>query len=291
MVTAGKNFPNFFIVGAPRAGTTSLYEYLNEIPSVYMSPVKEPQYFSPNYCETDGLKTIKEKSEYLKLFSNVKDEKAVGEASTCYLWDPETPKRIHETVPEARIIILIRDPIKRAFSHYLLHYRSNFETQSFHNAIQKILKHFDPRRSNRYLHAGLYAKQVKRYMDTFGGSQVKVIVFEEFVKKPQETLQEVVDFLGIKFQVNTLHDKIHNKFKLPKGPLQRIVLNNPMIRKVSSGVIPSEARQILKERILLTEEKPAISEQDMHTLKEFYQEDVELLAKILKRKLPWPVFS
>ena len=105
--------PNFFIVGAPRAGTTSLYNYLNEISEVFMSPVKEPGFFIPNDFRNFSEKT------YLELFENVKDEIAIGEATAGYLGNEKTPFLIKEKVPNAKIIITLRDPVNRIFSHYL----------------------------------------------------------------------------------------------------------------------------------------------------------------------------
>ena len=132
-------WPNFFIVGAPRSGTTSLYEYLKEVPEVFMSPVKEPNFFNLS-VENDLFlsKPIREKKKYLDLFKNVKDEKAIGEASPTYLWDPKTPKLIHEIIPDAKIIISLRDPVERTFSHYLMYFRNGIMKDSFYNELQII---------------------------------------------------------------------------------------------------------------------------------------------------------
>ena len=109
-----ETWPNFFIVGAPKSGTTSLYEYLKQIPQVYMSPVKEPHYFSKSIVpDNHFLKPIRDKKKYLNLFEGAKNEIAIGEASPTYLADPEAPKLIHELVPNAHIIIILRDPIER----------------------------------------------------------------------------------------------------------------------------------------------------------------------------------
>ena len=107
-----ERWPNFFIVGAPKAGTSSLYAYLNEIPGIFMSPKKEPNYFSENTIPNDHpIKPIRDKKKYLELFKGVKGEKIIGEASTSYLADPEAPKLIHEACPDAKILISLRDPV------------------------------------------------------------------------------------------------------------------------------------------------------------------------------------
>src|SRR5919108_6309578 len=121
MLTKPKEiWPNFFIVGTQKAATTSLYFYLKEIPGVYMSQVKEPFYFAPHAVQSNTSDLIRDKREYLRLFENASGYVAVGEASPIYLWDPDAPKLIHQTVPHARIIMILRDPIERAYSNYLM---------------------------------------------------------------------------------------------------------------------------------------------------------------------------
>ena len=118
-------WPNFFIVGAPRCGTTSLWYYLSQSPEVFMSTKKEPKYF--NSYESVRLyfdPPIRDKKKYLELFHEVRNERAIGEASTSYLADPSTPELIHKVLPESRIIISLRDPVERAFSHHLLDLRT-----------------------------------------------------------------------------------------------------------------------------------------------------------------------
>ena len=104
-----KNWPNFFIIGAPKAGTSSLYNHLKEIPGIYMSPVKEPNYFSrSNVPDNSIYRPIRDKEEYLNLFEKVKDEKIVGDASTKYLTDVHAYELIHQVSPQARILISLR---------------------------------------------------------------------------------------------------------------------------------------------------------------------------------------
>jgi len=284
-----EKLPNFFIIGAPRAGTTTLYEYLKKIPKVYMSLVKEPQYFSPNCSRTDGLPRIVARDEYLRLFTDVQNEKAVGEASTSYLWDPKSAELICQDIPDAKIICILRDPIQRAFSHYRIHLRSNFEKQTFHEAIMKINKHFDPQITNRYLHAGLYSEQIQRYLNFFGKNQVKTVIFEEFIKNPKEVVEDILKFLDIDIKLNSFESEIHNTFNLPRGHTRAVLLNSKYIKKISS-FLPKSFRKSLKDNFLLTEKNPEISKEDEQFLKNYYKDDVKKLEKILNRKLPWKNF-
>jgi len=137
-----EQWPNLFIVGAPKAGTSSLYVYLAHIPGIFMSQVKEPNYFSRKTIpDHSRVKPIRDKSKYLGLFKKVKDEKIIGEASPSYLSDPEAPKLIHDIIPDAKIITSLRDPVERTLSFYLMHARSGLVKGSFHEELQKSLKH------------------------------------------------------------------------------------------------------------------------------------------------------
>src|SRR3989304_10189805 len=117
-----ERWPNLFIVGAPKSGTTSLHAYLDKIDDIFMSPIKEPNYFS---AQTVSIKhpvnPIRDKKKYLKLFQKGIHNKYIGEASPSYLADSEASKLIHQVSPNAKIIISLRDPIDRVFSHYLMY--------------------------------------------------------------------------------------------------------------------------------------------------------------------------
>ena len=127
-----ENWPTFLIGGAPRSGTYSIYEYLNLMNTVFMCPTKEPNYFAPSINDAKMLSNpIRDKNEYLKLFKNVKNEKEIGETSPTYLWDPKSPEFIHKTIPNAKIIFILRNPIERSFSHYLNGIGLGYETNSF----------------------------------------------------------------------------------------------------------------------------------------------------------------
>src|SRR5918995_644162 len=110
--------PNFFIIGAQKAGTTSLYHYLNQHPQIYMSPVKEPFFFDHEFS-SNGEVVQQEFAEHQALFQGAKGETAIGEASPLYIYAPGTPERIKEYVPEARSIALLRNPADRAYSAFL----------------------------------------------------------------------------------------------------------------------------------------------------------------------------
>jgi len=290
MKTLIDRWPNFFIIGAPRCGTSSLYSYFNEIQEIFMSSVKEPQYFAPNYPKNDGLKPILDKKKYLKLFSGVKNQNAIGEASTSYLWDPQTPGLIHSVIPNARIIVMLRDPVERAFSHYLIHVFAGIEKLPFQQAIEKILEDFDPRTSNRYLHGGLYSEQIKRFLDTFGSNKLKIIIFEEFINDPKTVVKNVLNFIGVNSEINHFENKIYNPYRRSKGKLAQYMKKNSLLWKISR-IIPVSSRKVLSNKLITTSDKPKMTNEERLILKKYYEEDVKKLKILLNRELPWNNFK
>jgi len=197
--------PNFFICGAARCGTTSLWEYLRQHPDVYMPPVieqKEPSYF----CDLYGYS---EWHHYLYLFHTAGNRKRIGEASTPYLTSPESAGRIRAAVSDAKLIISLRNPVVRAYSLYKWMHQNGYEKlTTFPEALDAEeawrLDNDEFKKNNGqyyynflYFHSGLFFQQVKRYFDTFGREQVHVLIFEEFVKTPLEHVRESFRFLEV----------------------------------------------------------------------------------------------
>src|ERR687892_1682749 len=300
-------WPNFFIVGARKCGTTSLYFYLKKIPGVYMSPIKELFYFAPNAVQTDAFDVIRDKKEYLRVFNKANGHIAIGEATPGYLWDPDTPKLIHQAVPHARIIMILRDPIERAYSNYLMWSKYTAIRSSFYDELMRDYKSQEKLygRSQLYVEFGMYYEQVKRYFDTFGMEQVKVIIFEEFVQHPAQTVNEVLAFLGVEYTVTEIKEQ-HNPYSVPRTPLSRwifalfrwlrarnirfykllMLLPDSVLESLPlpTGKSSGFAAKILFKRT----QKPKMEPEAFKFLQEIYHGDVLRLESLLNRSLPWP---
>ena len=176
---------DFFIVGAPKAGTTSLYHYLNEHPQIEMSLQKEPDYFSDKAIQSQGLyyskNRIDTEEKYNRLFNTQKKDVIFGEGSVSYLFYPNVAQDIKAYNPIAKIIIMLRNPIDRAFSHYLMDYRLGLVSDSFEDIINKKSKHKNAHLFyQQYLKVGEYAAQLKRYFDVFDKENILLIDFDDF---------------------------------------------------------------------------------------------------------------
>jgi len=277
-------WPNFFIVGTSRAGTTSLYNYLNAINDVYLLPKGKIHYFFPEEFTKKNAK-----QEYLSLIQEIKNKKVIGEYAG-YLDNPESPQLIKITIPEAKIIILIRDPIERAFSHYLGALRGKDETLSFEESFKKYMYPVDKETNffKRYIGLGLYYEKVKKFVKVFGEDKVLIIIFEEFAKNPEKIFQKVLDFLGIDSKIPQIVGNTYNAYAEPLGNFGTNIVKNKIINNFAKKILPKSTRVGLLR--LLTNKrgrKPELAFEHMKFLEEFYRNDSLKLEKLLSQKIPW----
>jgi hypothetical protein len=290
----GEVWPNFFIVGAAKAGTTSLYRYLAQHPNIYMPKVKEPHWFSRVKNPGDAGRITTE-ADYLRLFQGWRGEKAVGEASPSYLWESKAPYRIKERLPEAKIIILLRNPVDRAFSHYLMDVRDCIQQRPFYEAIMTDYGS-QPKRwgiSHLYVELGEYHEQMLRYLDCFGRERVLTLFFEEVFSGPRatsEAVAQITDFLGVdpcgsgSIHVHTKH----NPYVVTRSRAARFLVKHPRWRTVGGRLLSERGKQFFNRRVLFREtEKPSSEPEALDFLRGVYKVEMEPLKKILRRELTW----
>lgn len=286
-------WPNLFIVGAAKAGTTSLFYYLKNIPGIYMSPMKEPNFFSKSTHIDPVWRAIEDKDKYLHLFDKVIDEKIIGEASTSYLPDLNAPKLIHQSIPDSLIIISLRDPVERAFSHYLGRKRQGMVKSSFLQGIKNELSNkLDFHKLNHGVRHGLYYESVKRYLDTFGDKQVKILIFEEFIEDEKKTLEDILKFLGINHSLNDFKAEVYFSFAEARGSVSQFIFRSNFVKKIANNLLSDSTRKFLRDKLLeKKQEKPKMDDEAREMLIKFYKDDVLKLQTLLGRKLPWKNFS
>lgn len=178
--------PNLFIVGSMKSGTSSLHQYLGSHPDVFMCEPKEPGFFVPEMTYYP-----KDEAWYRGLFAEAGNARIVGESSTHYAKLPVyagVPERIARYSPDARFIYLVRDPVKRALSHYWHEVRKLRERRPIVAAL---------RSDEQYVAFGDYQRQLAPYFERFGRDRVLVLPFETLVRRPRATLEEVFGWLGV----------------------------------------------------------------------------------------------
>jgi hypothetical protein len=198
--------PNFLIVGAPKCGTTSLYQYLRQHPDVYMSPLKEPRYF-PCFGVLPGESGVRDRAEYERLFDGAKTERAIGEASPNYLHAPQAAERIAAELPDAKIIVSLRNPADRTYSSYLGRVRRGAEKRPVEDASQP---------GNYFFDASLYSDALARYFAIFGKSRVKVLLFDDLARDTAAALRDLCAFLDIAPNAAIDAQARHNVGLMPK---------------------------------------------------------------------------
>jgi len=199
--------PDFVIIGAPRAGTTSLYHYLSQHPQICMSRIKETNFFAYLASQAaPGFEIGPSRAwvatsfqEYHELFEAAKSSSVTGEASPFYLYTPGTPRQIKAHVPDVKLIVILREPVERAYSGYLKNLREGNETRPFEEAInQEIYRPIHVLESkNYYVRTGLYFHHITRYLEHFDRSQMKITIYEELENAPQGFLRDVFDFINV----------------------------------------------------------------------------------------------
>lgn len=202
--------PNFLILGAARCGTTSLHYYLAAHPDVCMSAIKEPNFFLfeqsldgpvPRIANDRRLlaKSVTDRDRYERLFTH--SATAVGEASPLYLYTRETPQLIHATIPEARLIAIVREPVERAWSHFAYVYDDvgADAVPAFAKAVDdEIGKGYEPYRTGtHFLRLSAYSEQLQRYRALFRDDQLLVISYDDLIGHTEAALARICAFLGI----------------------------------------------------------------------------------------------
>jgi Sulfotransferase family len=296
-----ERWPDFFIVGAAKAGTTSLYTYLNDVPEVCMSTIKEPHFFSPNVLPESLFHAINTKEEYLKMFKVSPRHRTLGEASPTYLWDKDSAKAIHSKVPDAKIIMMLRDPILRAYSHYLHHVRIGWDKRSFDQAINDDFQSDSVnvwKVPNLYVTQGFYADQARRYFDLFDPANIKIIIFEEFVKDTRNHVAGVMRFLGLESAIPPIVGEVINPFLVSRNEFSAKLLDR-LIKFSHAGKTRYKLTHIIPEGLIVkilselllkkSDQKPSISSGAREFLSELYRPQVKELETLLGRPLPWKI--
>ncbi|MGE5609966.1 MAG: sulfotransferase family protein [Bacillota bacterium] len=199
--------PNLFIVGAPKCGTSSLHNYLDQHPDIFMSrPTKEPAWFCTD-LQVNKFRRPRDLQAYLTLFDGARDEKWLGESTTWNLYSKVAAENIKKWDPAAKIIIMLRNPVDAMYSlHGQFLWSCNEDITDFEEALRAQADRRQGRRIPAEAHSpdGLqysevftFAPQVKRYLDAFGRENVKVIIFNEFVKETARIYRETLEFLGV----------------------------------------------------------------------------------------------
>ena len=273
---------DFFIVGAPKSGTTSLYHYLNEHPHVEMSSQKEPDYFSDKEIHEQGMYYGKNRINTIDLYEDLFDQKkgvVYGESSVSYLFYENVPENLKSYNSNAKIIIMLRNPIDRAFSHYLMDYRLGLVSDSFEDIINKKSKHKNAHLFyQQYIEVSEYAKQIQRYFNVFSADNILLVDYEDFKSDVAGTVDVAYDFLSISTEFAADVNTKHNSFTMPRNKGIRFIYSFVFLRKAFAFMFPKSVVKNIRGFLFKTNKKPVLLEKTRSKLKQFFTDDVRELG-------------
>jgi hypothetical protein len=271
-MTSPDKRPNFFQVGQPKSGTTALHEFLGQHPDVFMSARKEPLYFCDDFRkEGDAVNPpasykfdIRAEEQYLKLFSDAGDARIRGESTTHYLYSRVAAARIHEFNPDARILVILRNPVDFLHSYFHQCVAQSLENQP---TLERALQLEDDRRAGRsvppnaycpsflfYRERIKYAEQLERFFSLFPPRQIKVSIFEDFRRDNRAVFRDVLEFLGVDSGFAPRMDEV-NTNRSPRMGLLNDLAFNPRLRTLARRIVP---RGVMESRRLKKLAKRAI---------------------------------
>ena len=293
--------PNFFIVGAPKCGTTALYEYLRPHPNIFMPKIKEPHFFAKDLGTYPRIKTPQ---EYAEIFADSTEQHLrIGEASVYYLRSSVAIPNIREFNPDAKIIAMFRNPVDMVYSFHsqLLHVAEETETdfETAWRLQERRSRGLDLPPSSRgpfllqYAELGRLGTQTQRLLSVFPPPQVRLILFDDFADSPQTVYDELIDFLEIPHDHRTDFPRINDNKRARMDWLRRFARKPPpalrnAIRSLKRTVGPegiSAAKKKVVELNTVKERRPALSPAFRAELVEAFHEEVALLGRLLDRDL------
>jgi hypothetical protein len=305
VLDAGR-FPDFFLIGQPKSGSTALYELLRRHPGIFMPDVKEPMYFAGEDCYSGAPYRL---NDYLALFSPVTANEICGEASILYLWSPSAAERIAAVRPDARLIVMLREPVSFLRSLHLQFVQNHFELEG---EFSRAMTAEDARRAGVhdprsvlaspellvYSEHVRYMQQLDRYLRHFDRDQLLVLIYDDFRRDNEATLRRVLEFLGrddvraqpegggmfnpsIRVRSTRLHHMLR-RVRMGDGPGAR------RTKEILTTVVPSRSLRAAVWRAiearLFSEPKP-LDSGFADDLRRRFKPEVEALSDFLHRDL------
>jgi len=236
--------PGFFLVGAPKCGTTSLYRYLEQHPQVFLPEQKELNFFA-----ADLFPGYMSERQYRRLFAPAGEGQTAGESSVWYLYSRAGARNIQAFAPAARIIIMLRDPVEMLYSLHSQHYFQGMEPEAdFAAALKRRADQVGPLLD--YPAIGRYTQQVCRYLERFGSDQVHIILYQNFKQDPLRVYRETLAFLGLDPDF-TPEIRVHNANKMPRSRLLRRLSQLPSgLLQPLRAILPFRLRRRLIQGVV-----------------------------------------
>lgn len=287
--------PAFFIVGAPKCGTTAMCDFLSQHPSIYIPKIKEPHFFGKDLT---GARHTRSLDDYLDLFPE-NDEILCGEGSTWYLFSKYAAEEIYDFNPKARIIIMLREPVDLLYSlhNQMLFDGRNENIASFQEAVlaeplrrsgKKIPRSCLRKEALFYSEIPLFSEQLRRYYNVFGAERIMVILHEDFESQPFEVYAKVLKFLGLDHGFLPEIRRV-NGSKFVKNKWVNSLKNSGFAKRMAKTIIPPKLLETAKEAIYtqntVYREREELDPLFASQLQKKFLPEIDYISELLDRDL------
>lgn len=278
-------YPNFIVIGAQRSGTTALDRYLRQHPDIYLSNVtKELRFFVKMKQDSRAF------SDYAQYFHTWAGETAIGDVTPHYLYFPYVADMIATYLPNVRLIATLRNPIDRAYSAYCYTLRTGREWRTFERAIEETV---DDDLLRDYVGVGRYSIQLQRYLQHFDPAQIKIILFDDLINTPQQTLADICAYLDVdpswRFEVFPKHSQQTNTAMYPAYPFLQRTLAYYRNYGGNWRYIWRFVRHVpdWQSRLPIRTTYPPMSSRARAKLVQLFEPEIQALSLLLKRDLTY----
>lgn len=293
--------PNFVVLGAPKCGTTSLYYYLRQHPQVYLPERKELHYFSyellrriaggpgDQHALSMMCATL---DEYAAFYRDVAGEAAIGDISPSYFYFTEVARDIHDRLGGPRAIVMLRDPVQKAFSQYMHLVRDDRETLSFAAGLDAEQERVSRGYSAmwRYAESSLFTARVRHFLDVFSPERTRIVFFDDLQRDPAGVVRGVFEFLGVDPSVPVAVDATFNRSGLPRSKwVARLISRPNPVTKAARALLPLALTQRIRDVMQRanTGDKLKLDDASRARLEAYFDPDTAALEALLGRPVPW----
>lgn len=292
------NDPNFFVVGAGRCGTTSLHHLIGQHPDVFVRTPKSPNFFASHIAQPTwetpvaramASRWVSDETKYRSLFDGVTDERAIGDVSPVYLQATDISRRLHEAHPDAKIIAILRDPIERAHAHFLGRRRDGIETCSTFEQrvnLERSAPLPDEVAFGHLLGCGRYHHFLADYVRRFGAAQVKVLLYEDFLRDPTALLSDIFSFLDVDAEFRAdVSTRLNRTGIIAHRPTRELWTRSARLRTALRPRLPAGVRHAIGRRVLADIDRPELDPALRRSLVPIFESDIRSLEVVIDRDL------
>ncbi len=297
--------PNFIIIGAGKSGTTTIYEWLRQHPEVYMSPVKETNFFALEGLDINSIGTdpkqlqhypwsVTNRQAYEELFAAATNEKAIGEVSPMYLYSPKAAAAIKNTIPQVKIVAILRQPVDRLHSRFMHLARESREPAE--NYDQVFDKNSIWWQRDDLVREGLYGQYLRRYFELFDPENIRIFLYEDLRHNPERLMRQLFDFLDVdvSFRVDTA-TKFNPSGRIRNQFLDQLIGQNSRLKSALGTIAPSLLRtlkessiarkNLMRWRAANLEKSPISADLRKAMIDRVYGPEIQETARLLGRDL------